>query len=81
MSESLALLAQMESKLSGPLWRYTLRPIRARGLRTMKRTICHAISDAPSFSLGKGRSGAATPRNLPIWESAQTCAGELDALT
>ena len=30
----------------------------------MKRTICHAISEAPSFFLGKGLSGVANPRNL-----------------
>ena len=45
----------------------------------MKRAICHAISEAPSFSLGKGLSGAATPKNLLAREPPQSRLEQLDS--
>ena len=52
------------SKSKGPLCVYFVMPMTARGCLTMNLTICHAISEAPSFFLGKGLSGAETPKNL-----------------
>ena len=52
------------SKFRGPTCRYFVNPAAARGFLAMKRTICHAISEAPSFFLGNGLSGMAVPRNL-----------------
>ena len=52
------------SKSKGPIWRYFITPAAARGFLATKRRICHAISDAPSFFLGKGLPGGAFPRNL-----------------
>lgn len=48
----------------------------------MNRTICHAISDAPSFFLGKGACGAGWPRNLHATQQVlkfpvQACAAAL----
>ena len=52
------------SKSRGPLWSYFVNPIAARGFLSMKRTICQAMSLAPSFFLGKGSAGMSSSRNL-----------------
>ena len=50
------------SKSKGPTWWYFTTPAAARGFLATKRRICHAISDAPSFFLGKGASWNSLPQ-------------------